>query len=260
MQCTKYCHAMHFHEAEYYMQTYHLTFPWSLQTYHLWNSTRSNLFLRLFQHLCAAYLFSRNTGSALIGSGVSQCLFLWGTSFRTLSSSIAYNQYLTCHPFQGWSLYRFQQWTWPHHIHSWKQYSPAQSFTMNQLRSEGPISLRNFHWNNEIIFGRCWKNLKLGTNKLKLEFKHLPKNIFSMQQHPPRKWPVKSTPSWRKMKFNCTYFRHTNNTYIRGNEYIHVRGVTLSSDTQIILMWNFHQLLVKLWFWAIHDEKCRFFV
>ena len=47
-----------------------------------------------------------------------------------------------------------------------------------RVRGQGPISVRNIHLNGDIMFAKCWKILKLGTNKLKLDFELLPKIFF----------------------------------------------------------------------------------
>ena len=91
------------------------------------------------------------------------------------------------------------------------------------------------------MFAKCWKNLKLGTNKLKLDFKLLPKFLFSKQQYPTRNRPVKSTPIWPKMK--CNYLipsRQLNLSH--ANKYT-CHGVMLSNDTQITRILNFHPYL-----------------
>ena len=52
-------------------------------------------------------------------------------------------------------------------------------------------------------------------------------------QYPPRNRPVKSALICRKMKSNCTQFRHANPTY-RMQINIHATGVILLNDTRII--------------------------
>ena len=58
-------------------------------------------------------------------------------------------------------------------------------------------------------------------------------DIFSTQQYPPRNRPVKSALICRKMKSNCTQFRHANPTY-RMQINIYATGVILLNDTRII--------------------------
>ena len=84
----------------------------------------------------------------------------------------------------------------------------TKSPPMGDITRSGTYFLEKCSFNGDIIFVNYWKNLKLGKNKLKLDFELLPKNIFSMRQYPPRNWPMKSTPIRRKMKCNCTQFRH----------------------------------------------------
>ena len=80
-----------------------------------------------------------------------------------------------------------------HYFHLWKIYEVRDLFPWEMLTKTAISCFLNVE-----------KNLKLGTNKLKLDFKLFTEDILSTQQYSSRNRPVKSTPIWRKMTCNCT--------------------------------------------------------
>ena len=74
----------------------------------------------------------------------------------------------------------------------------------DRYRADGCVGRRQLTEALYHVLLNVEKNLKLGKNKLKLDFKLFTQNIVSTQQYPPRNRPLKSTLIWRKMTYNCT--------------------------------------------------------
>ena len=89
------------------------------------------------------------------------------------------------------------------------------------------------------MFAKCWKNLKLSANKLKLDFELLPKIFF-------RRNDIHSdidlwNRRWFGAKWNVTVPNSVTPVKPMVCKWIYMsQGVMLSNDTQITHMLNFH--------------------
>ena len=125
------------------------------------------------------------------------------------------------------------------------------------VRGQGPISVRNAHWNGDIMFSKCWKSQKLCINKLK---RVLPKIFFR------RNNIHREIDQWNRHRFGAKWHVTVPNsiTPIKpcANEYACHRGDICQMTQKLHVYLIFIRIFVKLWFreffYQIHDEKCSF--
>ena len=95
------------------------------------------------------------------------------------------------------------------------------------------------------MFAKCWKNLKLGTNKLKLDIKPLPKICLRHNNiH-------REIDQWKRRRLGAKWNVTVPNSVTPIKPYhmqmnIHVTGLIMSNDTQNTHILNFHQHFRKI--------------
>ena len=112
------------------------------------------------------------------------------------------------------------------------------------------------------MFSKCWKNLKLGKSKLKLDFKLLPKIFFRCNNiH-------REIDQWNRRRFGTKWHVTVPNS-VTPNKPIVCKWIYMSQEwycqmTQVARILNFHphfrKTVISGNFYQILDEKCSFFV